>query len=391
MPFFPLRFLRLLSVPGLVVLAALATGCRRQAAPTGMPALPPPEVAVATLRPQRVELTRELPGRAAAFVIAEVRPQVGGIVERRLFTEGGNVTAGQVLYEIDDAAYAAEHASAKAALARAEAALELARVNARRAAGLTELNAVSRQENDNAVAALRQAEAEVSVAQAAVERTGVTLSRCRVISPIAGRIGRSAVTQGALVTANQADALAVVQQLDPIYVDVTQSSREWLELRRELAAGTVEQAELPVTILLENGTRYAHQGKLAFSEVAVDRSTGSIAVRVVVPNPEELLLPGMYVRAVIGTAVRDAAILVPQPGVARDPSGGTSALVVGAEGKVEAKAVRVSRTIGDQWLVEEGLAAGDRVIVQGVQKVRPGMAVTVVEATRPAGSNPSRK
>lgn len=385
------RLTGLLPLLGSVALALLANGCGRNAAPPP-PKMPTPEVAVVTLAPERVELTRELPGRAAPYVIAEVRPQVTGIVQRRLFTEGGNVEAGQVLYQIDDAVYRADHDSAKAALARAKAALELARLSATRASDLADREAVSRQEKDQALAALRQAEAEVSAAEAAVARTGVLLGYCRVTSPIAGRIGRSSVTQGALVTANQSNALAVVHALDPIYVDVTHSSREWLELRRELDAGTVARAEIPVTILLEDGTRYAREGKLEFSEVSVDRATGSIAVRVVVPNPKHLLLPGMYLRAVIGTAVRENAILVPQPGVARDPSGNTSSLVIGADGKVEPRPVRVSRTVGDKWLVESGLAAGDKVIVQGLQKVRPGMPVKVVEAVAPAKSgNGARK
>jgi len=371
----------------LLVAGLLLAGCGKPA--TAPAAAPAAEVIAATLHPETVTLTRELPGRTAAYVIAEVRPQVSGIVKRRLFTEGANVTAGQVLYEIDDSTPRADLGSAKAALARARAAAELARLNAARASALAETDAVSRQDYESAVATHQQAQAEILAAEAAVARAEVTLSYTRVTSPIAGRIGKSSVTEGALVTANQAGALATVQQLAPIYVDVTQSSREWLELRRELDAGTLSRTETPVTIMLEDGTRYAHSGKLEFTEVAVDPATGAIALRITVPNPDNLLLPGMYVRAVIGTAVREQAVLVPQQGIARDPRGNTTAMIVSAEGMVELRPVHVSRTIGDQWLVESGLAAGDRVIVQGLQKIRPGMPVKAVEATA-ASAQPAR-
>lgn len=375
--------------PAAALLAAglLLAGCGKPAtAPASAPAA---EVIAATLHPETVTLTRELPGRTAAYVIAEVRPQVSGIVKRRLFTEGANVTAGQVLYEIDDSTPRADLGSAKAALARARAAAELARLNAARASALAETDAVSRQDYESAVATHQQAQAEILAAEAAVARAEVTLGYTRVTSPIAGRIGKSSVTEGALVTANQAGALATVQQLAPIYVDVTQSSREWLELRRELDAGTLSRTETPVTIMLEDGTRYAHPGKLEFTEVAVDPATGAIALRITVPNPDNLLLPGMYVRAVIGTAVREQAVLVPQQGIARDPRGNTTAMIVSAAGTVELRPVHVSRTIGDKWLVESGLAAGDRVIVQGLQKIRPGMPVKAVEATA-ASAQPAR-
>lgn len=378
---------RLLLPAAAALFALVATGCGKKSG-GAMPAGPAPEVTVVTLRPQPVTLTRELPGRTAAFVVAEVRPQVTGIVQERLFTEGGIVAAGQPLYQLDDATHRAELASAEAALARAQAAAELARLNARRIEELAQASAVSRQEFESSVAVHRQAAAEVQAAEAAVARARVMVGYGRIVSPIAGRIGRSTVTQGALVTANQADALATVQQLDPIYVDVTQSSREWIELRQGIDAGTLARPNgVPVTILLEDGTRYPHDGTLAFSEVSVTPSTGSIALRIVVPNPDGLLLPGMYVRAVVGTGVRESALLVPQPGIQRDPKGGASALVVNAAGQVEPRAVTVSRTVGDRWLVESGLAAGDRVIVQGLQKVRPGMPVAPVESAAPAAGN----
>lgn len=381
------RFIRPLLPTAAALLALFAAGCGKKSG-SAMPAGAAPEVTVVTLQSQSVTLTRELPGRTAAFVVAEVRPQVTGIVQERLFTEGGLVTAGQPLYQLDDAPHRAELASAEAAVARAQAAAELARLNARRIEELVQASAVSRQEYESSVAVHRQAAAEVQAAEAALARARVMVGYGRIVSPIAGRIGRSTVTQGALVTANQADALATVQQLDPIYVDVTQSSREWIELRQSIDAGTLARPNgVPVTILLEDGTRYPHDGTLAFSEVSVNPSTGSIALRIVVPNPDGLLLPGMYVRAVIGTGVRDQALLVPQPGITRDPKGGASALVVNAAGQVEPRAVTVSRTVGDRWLVESGLSVGDRVIVQGLQKVRPGMPVTPVEAAAPAAGN----
>ena len=338
------------------------------------------QVTVVTLKPKAVTLTRELPGRTSAFLVAEVRPQVDGIVKQRLYTEGSVVKAGQPLYQLDDAAYRADHASAEAALARARATLGTARVNAKRSAELVAITAISRQEDENATAALKQAEADVAAAQAAVARSSVTLGYARITAPIGGRIGKSSVTQGALVTANQQAPLATVQQLDPIFVNLTQSSAELLALRQSLRKGGVESAaDLPVTILLEDGTRHAHDGKLEFVDVTVDPTTGSYLLRVVVPNPDHVLLPGMYVRAVVGRAVRQDALLVPQRGVARDPKGHTTAMLVNMEGKVEARAIEVSQAVGDQWLVEGGLVAGDRVIVAGLQKIRPGAPVVATE------------
>jgi membrane fusion protein, multidrug efflux system len=363
----------------LLLLLLLPTACGRKAATASAP--PPAQVTVVTLKAEPVTLTRELPGRTQAFLVAEVRPQVNGIVQRRVFTEGGLVEAGQPLYQLDDAMYRADFQRAEAALGRAQAARELARLNAVRAAELTEAEAVSRQEGETAAAALQQAEAEVRVAEAALAAAEVVLGYSQIRSPISGRIGRSSVTAGALVTANQAAPLATVQQLDPIYVDLTQSSRELLEFRRHLSEGTMQrQEELPVRILLEDGTAYDHEGRVAFSEVTVERTTGSFNVRVLVPNPDHVLLPGMYVRAVVGLGVREQAILVPQPAVARDARGHTSALVVTAEGKVEPRPLTVSRTIGNRWLVDEGLGEGDRVVVEGLQKIRPGMTVQATEA-----------
>ncbi|MFI4867669.1 MAG: efflux RND transporter periplasmic adaptor subunit [Steroidobacteraceae bacterium] len=359
----------------------LVAGCGGQGGrpPGGMA----PQVSVVTLKPQSVTLTRELPGRVSAYLVAEVRPQVSGVVKRRLFTEGGTVKAGEPLYELDDAIYRAQYNSARATLQKARATQEAARLTANRAAELVKIDAVSAQDNDNAIAALGQAEADVAAAQAAVDSSAVNLAFAHIVSPISGRIGKSSVTQGALVTADQTAAMATVQQLDPVYVDVNQSSGEWLQLKQEIEAGRVQAgaAGAPTKIVLENGVTYAAEAKLQFADVTVDPTTGNFLLRAIVANPDHVLMPGMYVRAIVGEGVLPQGLLAPQRGVTRDAKGGATALVVGRDDKVEARDVRVSRTIGDQWLVENGLATGDRVIVAGLQKVRPGMAVKAVEAT----------
>ncbi|MGH8072711.1 MAG: efflux RND transporter periplasmic adaptor subunit [Lysobacter sp.] len=376
------RHCRLLVLP--LALSFALAACGGDEAQQQMPSA---AVTVVTLQAQQVTLSRELPGRTAPFLVAEVRPQVNGIVERQLFDEGGLVKAGEPLYQLEDAAYQADASSAKAGLARAEATLKSAQLTARRSAELAKIDAISKQDNENAIAALRQAEADVGVARAALQGRSVTLDYARISAPISGRIGKSSVTRGALVTANQATPLATIQQTDPMYVDLTQSSSELLAMRKSLAAGTSEEADLPVKIVLEDGAEYAYDGKLAFSEITVDPSTGSYLLRVEVPNPDHLLLPGMYVRAVVGSAVRQNGLLVPQKGITRDPKGNASAMVVGKDGKVEPRAVKVSRTVGDQWLVEDGLAAGDKVIVEGLQKVQPGAPVDATEAgTAEAGA-----
>ena len=370
----PRTLLAVLSTLGLLA------GCSEgDTAPKGMQAVP---VTVVTLKPEPVTLTRELPGRTSAFLVAEVRPQVNGIIAKRLFEEGSVVKSGQPLYQLDDATYRADLNSAEAALVRAKATLVTAELNARRSAELVKIDAVSKQDDENAAAALRQAQADVKAAQAARDREGVVVSYARIISPITGRIGKSNVTQGALVTANQDAALTTVQQLDPMYVDVTQSSAELLQLRRALASGELKGArDLPVTIVLEDGSHYEHPGKMAFSDVTVDPTTGSFGLRVVVPNPDYLLLPGMYVRAIVGDGLRQDALLVPQQGVTHDAKGQPTAMVVEADNKVGVRSVKVSRTIGDKWLVEDGLVAGDRVIVEGLQKIRPGAVVQATEAS----------
>ena len=377
----PNAFPDLRLVRGLAAVLVVATFLPACSKPPSAPTQAPVAVTVVTLKTEPLTLTRELPGRTTPFLVAEVRPQVTGIVQARLFEEGGKIEAGAPLYQLDDATYRAEADSARAALARAEAMLESARLKAKRADELIKIHAISTQDHDNAVAALREAEADVGVARAALQQTEVRLGYSRVTAPIAGRIGKSSVTPGALVTANQAEPLATIQQLDPMHIDLSQSSVELLALRKALGDGDVQGArDYPVDILLEDGSRYDHVGKLTFADVSVDPATGSFALRVVVPNPEHLLLPGMYVRAVVGNGRLEQALLAPQQGITRDPKGNATAMVVGADGKVESRVVEVARTVGDRWLVTGGLQAGERIIVEGLQKVRPGAVVTATEA-----------
>jgi membrane fusion protein (multidrug efflux system) len=363
-----------------VLLMGLA-GCGRGA--NGGPGGATP-VTVVTLKAAPVELTRELPGRTVPFLVADVRPQATGIVRARLFREGAAVRAGQALYQLDDTLYRAQFESARAALAKAEAAHDVARLAAQRADELVRTHAISAQDHDNAVAAERQAAAEVDAEKAALETSRVNLAYTRITSPIAGRIGKSAVTAGALVIANQTAPLATVQQLDPMYVEVSQASSEWLRLKEDIDAGNLQPggAGSHVTVLLEDGRRYAEDGRLEFADVTVDTGTGSFAVRAVVPNPQETLLPGMYVRAVLRQGTRPAGLLVPQVAVIRDPKGGATALVVGDDGKVAVRSVAVSLAIGDRWLVESGLKSGERVVVEGLQKIRPGDVVQPSEAAQ---------
>lgn len=360
--------------------ALILTACGKKQAPAGPPQ-GPPEVGVIEIKPERVALTTELSGRTSAYRIAEVRPQVSGIIQKRVFTEGSDVKAGQLLYQIDPASYQAAYASAKAALAKTEANLIPARLKAERYKELVAIKAVSQQDYDDAHAALKQAEADVASTKAAVETARINLAYTRVTAPISGRIGRSTVTDGALVTANQPTALATIQQLSQIYVDVTQSTSEMLRLKQNLASGLLKQSgadQARVKLMLEDGGAYPLPGALKFSEVTVDQSTGSITLRAVFPNPKQVLLPGMFVRAVLEEGVSEQAILVPQRGVTRDPAGNAMVMAVGVEEKVEAKAIKVSRTVGDKWLVSDGLKAGDRVIVEGLQKARPGTPVKAV-------------
>lgn len=341
---------------------------------------PLPEVTVVTLEPQRVQLTRELPGRVQPFRIAEVRPQVSGLIERRLFEEGAEVEEGQPLYQLEDDSYRAALRSAQAVVRRAHAALRVARENAERSQRLFEGGAISAQQHDTTEAALQLARADLAAAQAALKGQQVVMGHTRITAPIAGRVGRSAVTEGALVTANQPDALTTVQQLDPTYVDVSRSNEEWLELRQAVARGRLERDdEAPATIVLGDGTRYPHQGRLRFSEVTVDPGTGSSLVRIEVPNPEAVLLPGMYVRAILHAGTTADGLLVPQQGVTRNPDGGAVAMVVEEDGRVAVRELQTEQTVGSAWLVFSGVAPGDRVIVEGVQKVQPGARVKATE------------
>ncbi|MBS0512666.1 MAG: efflux RND transporter periplasmic adaptor subunit [Proteobacteria bacterium] len=379
-----------LALAGALVLAGC--GGSKQGGPQQAGAPAAPAVTVMTVRSEAVPQVTELPGRTTPSLIAEVRPQVTGIVKQRQFTEGGEVKAGQSLYQIDPATYQATYDSAKASLARAEANVYAARLKAQRYADLVKIEAVSRQQNDDAVAALKQADADVAAARAATDKARIDLEFTRVASPISGRIGRSAVTPGALVTANQATALATVQQLDPIYVDVTQSSADLLRLKREIAAGKVQRNgsdAVPVRLVMEDGSLYGAEGKLAFSEVTVDQGTGSITLRAVFPNPKGVLLPGMYVRARLTQGVQEAAFLVPHAAVTRDPRGNALVMVVNGEGKVEARPVKAEQSLGDRWVVTEGLADGERVIIEGLQRARPGTQVQAQDAGAASAAAPA--
>ena len=339
----------------------------------------PREVVIIKLEPRREVYTTALAGRIASFQVAEVRPQVGGILQQRLFTEGADVKAGQALYQIDPATYEAALDSAQAALMKAEANVTPARLKAERFRELLAIKAVSKQEYDDAQAAFKQAEADVAVNRAAVKTARINLEYTKVRSPISGRIGKSAFTPGALVTANQAQALTSVRQLDPVYVDITQSSQDLLRLRAQFTNGELRSAaeEAPVRLKLENGAMYPHEGRLQFTDVSVDESTGMVSLRALFHNPEHILLPGMYVRAVIAEGVDENALLVPQRALRRDPKGQASVLLVDGGGKVDVRLVDVGRTVGDSWQVLSGLKPGDRVIVEGGQNVRPGMSVKI--------------
>ena len=374
----------MISLVGALVAGAMMTGCDKKE-----PARATPEVGVMVVQAQRAVLTSELPGRVSALQVAEVHPQVNGIIQKRLFTEGGNVKEGDVLYQIDPAPYQAALNTAQASLARAEANLPALRNRAERIKQLLATNAVGQQDYDDAAAALKQVEAEVQTGRAAVESARINLGYTRITAPISGRIGKSAVTPGALAAAYQGPAFTTIQQLEPdVYVDCPQSSTAILEMRRALTSNRmkgVPAGQARVKLLLEDGTPYSQPGILKFSDVTVDPSTGSQNLRMVFPNAHLALLPGMYVRAIVEEGVMEQAILVPQQGVTRDPKGNAIAMVVDGAGKVEQRMLQVDRAIGDQWLVREGLRPGDRLILDGLQKIRPGVSVKVV----PFGAKPS--
>ena len=350
-----------------VALATLLSGCKKEEA---APAAQAPQVGVVTIQPQAFTLTSELPGRTTAYRVAEVRPQVNGIILKRLFKEGSEVKEGQQLYQIDPAVY-------EATLANAKANLLATRSLAERYKQLIDEQAVSKQEYDDANAKRLQAEASLKSAQ-------IDLRYTKVLAPISGRIGRSSFTEGALVSNGQTDAMATIQQLDPIYVDVTQSTAELLKLRRDLESGQLQKAgdnAASVQLVLEDGSLFKQEGRLEFSEVAVDETTGSVTLRAVFPNPDHTLLPGMFVHARLAAGVNQQAILAPQQGVTRNTKGEPTAMVVNAENKVELRPIKTERAVGNRWLVGEGLQPGDRVITEGLQFIQPGVEVEVAPAT----------
>ncbi|MNX43968.1 Multidrug efflux pump subunit AcrA precursor [compost metagenome] len=369
---------------GLALLASgLLAGCGDKGeAGQGAGEMPPAAVDVVTLHAAPLQLMSELTGRTAPLRVAEVRPQVNGIILKRLFTEGSDVKAGQLLYQIDPAVYQAAVASAKANLAKAQANEQSARLKAQRYAELVKVKAISRQEYDDADAAWKQQVAEIGAAKAALQSANINLAYTKITAPISGRIGKSAVTEGALVTAQQADSLTSISQLDPMYVDVRQSTADLLRLKRQVAAGKLVQDEskgAKVRFQLEDGSQYSEEGSLQFSDVTVDETTGMVTLRVLVPNPHDLLLPGMFMRATLQEGERPEGLLVPQTAVTRTPKGGATVMVVTADNKVELREVQLSRVVGDSWVVESGLKAGEKVIVAGLQKVKPGALVAPAE------------
>ncbi|EHF4996273.1 MULTISPECIES: efflux RND transporter periplasmic adaptor subunit [Enterobacter cloacae complex] len=368
---------RCLPLSGFIVCAALLTGCDGQENPQQHAQAP--QVSVHIVKSAPLAVKTELPGRTDAYRVAEVRPQVSGIILHRNFTEGSDVKAGESLYQIDPATYQAAYDNAKGELVKAQAAANIAHLTVKRYVPLVGTQYVSKQEYDQAVATAQQADASVVAAKAGVESARINLAYTKVTSPINGRIGKSSVTEGALVTNGQSTALATVQQLDPIYVDVTQSSSDFMRLKQQtsLQKGDTSSVEL----LMENGQPYPLKGTLQFSDVTVDESTGSITLRALFPNPQHMLLPGMFVRARIDEGTQPDAILVPQQGVTRTPRGDATVLVVNDKNQVELRTVVAPQAIGDRWLITEGLKNGDRVIISGLQKVRPGVTVVAIPDT----------
>jgi membrane fusion protein (multidrug efflux system) len=365
-----------------LTLALAACGDKKDA---NKSAPPPPEVSVITVAPKAVAMTDELPGRVEAFRIAQVRARTAGIVLQRVFQEGGEVRAGEVLFRIDPAQFQAAFDSAEAAVARAEANLAQAELKVKRYKPLLAAQAVSQQEYDDALTTQKQANADLQTARAARKSAGLTLGYATVTSPIAGRVGRALVTEGALVGQNEATPMATVQQLDPIYVTVTQSAADLLRLQQALASGQLKSAgkeQARVTLVTEDGQDYAASGKLLFSDVTVDESTGSVSMRAEFPNPKRTLLPGMYVRARLEQGVNEAAITVPQQAVVRGAEG-SSVMLVGSDNKVTAQAVKAEASQGNQWVISDGLKGGERIIVEGFQKTKPGGTVTPVKWAGP--------
>jgi len=353
------------------------------------------EVGTITVKPEPQSVSTELPGRTVAYLTADIRPQISGIIQRRLFTEGANVKQGQALYQIDPATYQAAYDSAKASLSKAEATLRASKLKAERYVELNKIDAVSKQDNDDAQSVLSENQAALEVARASLKTAAINLGFTQIVAPISGRIETSTVTPGALVVAQQSLALTTIQKIDPIYVDVTQSSVDVLRMRRELASGNIKAVgrdEAPVKLVLEDGSVYPNQGKLKFSGLSVNTGTGMITLRAEFPNPDGMLLPGMYVRAQLEEAVDETAILIPQKAVTRDATGAATALILNSAGKVEQRALTVGRAIGNRWWVSAGLQAGDKVIVDGLQKIRTGDNVRAVDMSAgvPTPPTPSK-
>jgi membrane fusion protein, multidrug efflux system len=372
---------KLIAAGGFLAGLLILGGCGQKTVTGGPPIGRTPEVAVVTMQPKPLVITTELAGRTSPNLVAEVRPQVGGIIQKRLFVEGSDVKAGQVLYQIDPAPYQAVLDNAKAALSRSEANLPAIRLKTDRLLELLPDKAVSQQDYDDAAAAMKQTEADTQFWKAMVETARINLKYTSVNAPISGRIGRSNVTEGALVMSNQPTALATIQRLDPIYVDVPQSTTKLLRMQRRLEEGRLNhngQVRNKVHLFLEDEIKYPLEGALQFRDVTVDPTTGSVLVRVVFPNPKGVLLPGMFVRAVVDEGVMPKALLIPQQGVSRNPKGDPLALIVDGSGKVQQRTLTLDRAIGDAWLVSSGLAPGDRVIVEGMQRVKPGVTVKAV-------------
>ncbi|PHV08672.1 efflux transporter periplasmic adaptor subunit [Janthinobacterium sp. BJB412] len=380
---------RYTAVAAAALTLALLAACGDKAANSGAGGPPPPAtVAVITVAPAAVTLSAELPGRVEASRIAQVRARTAGIVLQRVFKEGGEVKAGEVLFRIDPASFQASYDSAQAAVAKAEANLAQAELKVKRYKPLLAAQAVSQQEYDDAVTAQKQGAADLATAKAARQNAGLTLGYATVTAPISGRIGRALVTEGALVGQGEATALAVVQQLDPIYVNVTQSSTELLRLRQQLASGKLKSAgadQAKVTLVTEDGQVYPHAGKLLFADVSVDESSGAVSLRAEFPNPNRTLLPGMYVRARLDQGVSEAAIVVPQQAVVRGADG-ASVMVVGADNKVAPRPVKADTAQGQNWIVGSGLQGGERIIVEGFQKAKPGALVKPVPWSGPAAA-----
>lgn len=389
---------RILAAAGVFAAGSMLTGCGKQKGAGGPPG--GPEVAVMVVKPEPITLATELPGRASAFLVAEIRPQVNGLIQKRLFTEGSDVLAGQDLYQIDPAPFQAALDNAKAALTRSEANLPAVRSRAERVQQALVDKAVSQQDFDDADGAMKQAEADIEYWKAMVKTASIQLGYAKIVSPISGRIGKSSVTDGAIVTAYQPVPLATIQQLDPIYVDIPQSTAVILNLQRRLKEGLISRATPDVNnvkLKLGNDTEYPLEGTLQFADISVDPTTASVILRTVFPNPQGVILPGMFVRAVVKEGIDEKAILIPQEAVSRDPKGNPVVLLVGAENKVEQRPITLDRAIGNQWLVSSGLQAGEKVIVEGGQKVRPGVAVKEVpfvegaQSAEGAESAPSSK